>query len=55
MLSVRAHASKTALKEIIVTIEDTLQKGGDKLALLIKPSDLIILNPGSTSRSLLFA
>jgi hypothetical protein len=26
MLSVRAHASKTALKEIIVTIEDTFQK-----------------------------
>jgi hypothetical protein len=46
MLIVRAHASETALMEIIVAIEDTLQKGSGKLAPLIKPSDLIILNPG---------
>ena len=38
MLSVRAHASETALTEIIVAIEDTLQKGSGKLDPPIKPS-----------------
>jgi len=38
MLSGRAHASKTALIEIIVAIEDTLQKGSGELSPPIKPS-----------------
>jgi len=54
MRIVRAHASETALMEIIVAIEDTLHKGSGELAPLIKPSDLIILNSGSTGGALFF-
>ena len=54
MLIVRAHASEAALIEIIVAIKDTSQKGSGEIAPLIKPSDLIILNPGSTGGSLFF-
>jgi len=43
ILIVRAHASETALTEIIVAIEDTLQKGSGKLAPLIKPSLIEIM------------
>ena len=54
MLIVRVQANETALMEIFVAIEDTLQKGSGKLSLLIKPSDMIIMNPGTTGGSLYF-